>query len=524
LSAPHEAGDQSVAKSRYLARDRHHRLAILAVDRKSLLLPLADLPTVNPTLQKACQVTQACYCYRTKMAEHDLAPLTRLVADSINDLSSRGIAVAVGRLVANGTLRAGTRLPTVRELARALGVSPARVDEAWKPLARNGVIQTEGRRGSFVRGSRTLPLPTRWWSLGATSNNFKLDLSSGAPDPLLLPRLDAALQHVSERPFPTNYLDHTVVPDLEAVLRERWRPSGEPDSMTIVSGALDAFDRIFGVALSFGDRVLVEEPGYPPIFDLVEAHGAEAVPVSLDAQGIDPISLRDALAVAPTALVLQPRAQNPTGVAMSAQRSRELSKVLRGTGVIVIEDDHSGDIVGTRSTSLAKHVLDQTIRVTSFSKSHGPDLRLAAVGGPKRYLDPLVARRALGPGWSSRLLQSLLARMLGDAQTIAEVRRARSIYAERRARLVRELRRLGIQTTEGDGINLWISVAREREAVHRLAAQGISVAPGTPFFIRSEAPAHIRVTSGVVSEGHAELAVAIAGAARPYLPSRGSTL
>jgi DNA-binding transcriptional MocR family regulator len=104
------------------------------------------------------------------------------------------------------------------------------------------------------------------------------------------------------------------------------------------------------------------------------------------------------------------------------------------------------------------------------------------------------------------------------------VRHARSVYTERRKRLVTELDRLGITSTGADGINLWISVLREREAVHALAAQGISVAPGEPFFLRPNPPAFIRVTCGSVLDGYAELAVAIAGAARPAAPSRSSAL
>lgn len=454
-----------------------------------------------------------------------LHPLTALLTDEIDDRSARGIAAAVGRLISSGEIKAGTRLPTVRELAASLGTSPARVDAAWRALADNGLVETQGRRGSFACTTPQLTAPVRWWGLAGAVNQFKLDLSTGAPDELLLPHLDAAVSRSAERLSLSGYEGRPVMPELEQMLRVRWRTQGEPECLTVVNGALDAIEKLLAVTVHFGDRVLVEEPGYPPIFDLVDAVGAEPVPLWMDAGGITTEALREALAVRPTALILQPTAQNPTGVTMSATRIRELTKILAAArDITIIEDDHSADITGGRHVTFARHLPDRTVRVQSFSKSHGPDLRLAAVGGPRRILDPLIARRALGSGWSSRLVQKLLLIMLRDPLTVAEVRHARAVYAQRRNLLVAELDRLGITTTGTDGINLWVSVMREREAVHALASQGISVAPGAPFFLQPNPPSFIRVTCGRVVDGYAELAVAIAGAARPAAPSRISAL
>lgn len=455
----------------------------------------------------------------------DSHPLTAVLVEAIADRSARGIAAAVGRLITSGEIRAGTRLPTVRELAGALGTSPARVDAAWRALASRGVVDTQGRRGTFARAAPESTAPTRWWRLAGPINQFKLDLSTGAPDQSLLPHLDAAVSRSAERLSLSGYEGHPVVPALEQTLRTRWRPQGEPERLTIVNGALDAIEKLLAVTVRFGDRVLVEEPGYPPIFDLVGALGAEPVPVGVDTGGITAAALREALRAKPSALIVQPTAQNPTGVTMQATRVRELTKILLPVpGLTIIEDDHSADITGGRHATFARQLLDRTVRVQSFSKSHGPDLRIAAVGGPGRILDPLIARRALGSGWSSRLMQKLLLVMLRDPLSVAEVRHARSVYTERRRRLVAELDRLGVTTTGTDGINLWISVMREREAVHALASQGISVAPGAPFFLHPHPPSFIRVTCGGVLDGYAELAVAIAGAAHPAAPSRSSAL
>jgi DNA-binding transcriptional MocR family regulator len=452
-----------------------------------------------------------------------MSQLLSVLVAAIEDRSAKGIASATGRLISSGEIAPGTRLPTVRAIAAEFGVSPARVDAAWRILAGEGVLETAGRRGTFVLGPRAAAAPSRWWSLPGSSNRFKTDLSTGEPDPALLPPLAPVVGRAGERVgAPANYTGPALLPELEQLLRLRYPP--EPESVALANGGLDALDSLLRVTLRFGDRVLVEEPGYPPAFDLIEAQGGVPVPVGLDEEGILPDALAAALELDPRVLILQPAAQNPTGVTMSESRARQLAEFVRDAGLLVIEDDHALGITSGSAASLAAHAPDQTARVLSFSESYGPDLRLAAILGPARILERVIARRILGPRWASRLLQTILVILLESADTTRAVERAWATYAQRRARLAAELGRLGVPTGGSEGLNLWIPVGREREAVHALAAQSISVAPGAPFFVRSSHEPHIRVTSGLIAEGHAELAVAIAGAARLANPFRSSEL
>ena len=57
--------------------------------------------------------------------------------------------------------------------------------------------------------------------------------------------------------------------------------------------------------------------------------------------------------------------------------------------------------------------------------------------------------------------------------------------------------RAGVELAAGDGINLWLPVRDERDAIVQLAAAGIRVAPGAPFQLGdSRRRAHVRVTVG----------------------------
>jgi DNA-binding transcriptional MocR family regulator len=347
-----------------------------------------------------------------------------------------------------------------------------------------------------------------------------LDLSTGVPDHDLLPDLTDALKRIGDGRLSSSYLDEPVLPMLETVLRNRW--PYPPERLTVVDGALDALDRIIDAVVRFGDHVIVENPAFPPLLDLLQTVGATVIGVPMDEHGMVPDRLHGVLSEYPAvAVFLQPRAHNPTGVSMPAARAASLAAVLAEfPAVVVVEDDHVGDIATAPPISLGRHLPDRTVHVAGFSKSHGPDLRLAGVGGPASVVSAVADRRLLGPGWSSRLLQGVLLDLLTDPMANAQVTAARHAYATRRSALLARLHERGVTATAADGINLWMAVDDQQIAMVALAARGIAVAPGAPFWVTPGRPDHVRVTAGLVADGFDDVADALAAAA--ILDSRGS--
>jgi len=235
--------------------------------------------------------------------------------------------------------------------------------------------------------------------------------------------------------------------------------------------------------------------------------------VPVDDQGLCPEPLGATLGTPAAAVFLQPRAQNPTGASMTGQRARELASILARAGVPVVEDDSAGAVAASPPISLGQWIPGQVIHIRSFSKSHGPDLRLAAMGGPGDLLREVIHRRALGQGWSSRVLQRVLLSLLTDPAAVADVDRARDEYTRRRVAMVAALTACGVQVASGDGLNLWVSVHDESAAIVRLARQGVGVTPGAPFEVLPAGGGHVRVTVGLVADGFEELAQALAAAA-----------
>ena len=431
------------------------------------------------------------------------------IEERMAEPTARGLAAAVGRAVSEGVILAGEKLPPIRTVATQLGLSPTTVSAAWSLLSRAGTLQTDGRRGTVVTARQAGP--SRYRTALGGGDLFDLDLSRGTPDPALLPDVTAALRRIEPPAEPATYLDDPVLPEFADLLRADWPFPAE--RLTVVDGAMDAIQLITATHLRFGDRVAVEQPCFPPLLDLLEAVGAVPVPVGQDDDGPLPADLAEAVAGGVRALFLQPRAQNPSGAALTYERIEELAHVLRGSDVLVVEDDSAGAVAATPAVSLGSVLPAQTMHVRSYSKSHGPDLRIAALGGPARLVDPLVDRRFLGQGWTSRLLQSLLVNLLTHAPSVAAVQRAQQAYAWRRDEIVGGLADEGVNVGGKDGLNIWLPVQDEAAALLLLATRGIGASAGRPFMIRAGQPPHLRVTVGLVASGHREVALALADAA-----------
>lgn len=431
--------------------------------------------------------------------------------------TARGVAKAVSRAIHEGTLAPGTKLPPIRAVAKQLGLSTTTINAAWNLLNQSGVIRTDGRRGTTVADLYGgLERYRRALNQGEI---FRRDLSNGIPDSQLLPTLDVAFKHLTTTAIPGGYLDPPIVPELVDLLRHDWPYA--PDRFMIFDGALDALDMTIRTLVRFGDRVIVEDPAFPLLLDELEASGTEVVGVPIDDHGILPRPLAEAVGKPAAALFLQPRAHNPTGATMTPERANQLVNIIRKTNTIVVEDDSNGAIANDPAISLGQWIPEQTVHIRSFSKSHGPDLRLAAMSASADTIQEMSARRQLGQGWSSRLLQQILVNLLTHEKAIEQVAYARQIYAHRRKAMVQQLASRGIRVAGTDGFNIWVPVANEAAALVRLASQGIGAAAGTPFVVSRSHRDHIRVTVSTINDDYETLANTIADAAAASNRGRG---
>jgi len=310
------------------------------------------------------------------------------------------IAESVERGIRDGELTAGTRLPTVRSLASHRGISTATVASAYRELRRRGLVAGAGRLGTSI-APRVPPSPRGRPIVPAGV----VDLLSGNPDPALLPDLGPAFASLPREPV--LYGAAGSDRELLALAAARLERDGVPsDHLTVVGGALDGIQLALQAHVRPGDRIAVEDPCYPGIIDLASALGLTVLPMAMDDRGPTPEGLARALRGGAVACALTPRAQNPYGAAVDAERARELKDVLvRHPAVLILEDDHAFDITERRCHSLCEPGRARWAHLRSVSKSLGPDLRLGVMSGDATTVARVEGRRLAAAGWVSHLLQ-----------------------------------------------------------------------------------------------------------------------
>ena len=403
------------------------------------------------------------------------------VQSSIAGTGAESIAASIEEAISGGSLAPGDALPPVRDLAAQLGVNANTAAAAYRLLRDRGAVETAGRRGTRVRHR---PATTPRSLLGLDVPAGVRDLSTGNPDPALLPIAGAALASpVAGRPV--LYGQPAMTAELVDFSRAALAADGiAADHLAVTSGALDGIERALTAHLRPGDRVAVEDPGWANLLDLLAALRLSAEPVHVDDDGPLIADLDRALGRGARALVTTNRAQNPTGAALSAQRAVELRRLLadRGEDVLLVEDDHCAGISGVPLHSLAGSTRHWAF-VRSASKAYGPDLRVAVLAGDHRTVERVHGRLRLGPGWVSHLLQDLAVGLWTNDAASRLVATAERQYAGNRQRLIAALAEHGVAGRGRSGLNVWVPVPDETVAITRLLGAGWAAAPGTRFRI-----------------------------------------
>lgn len=420
---------------------------------------------------------------------------TEWLAARLGETSARAIARETAALIRSGAIPVGAKLPTVRDLALRLGISPATVSEAWKDLRAKKVIEGGGRSGLRVCAARVPQRPERMSSV-ANYGAGVLDLSQAVPDPALLPDLGAALAAGSRVDRLNSYARERILPGLEDVLRRDW--PYQPGAMLAVNGGYNGVYTALHALLRPGAPVAVEQPAPMRLLDILEDMGLNILPVARDALGPCPDALAQVLAQRPTAFLFQPRVHAVTGELLSPQRLAQLGDVLAGSDALILEDDGVGDLASIPRQSLGGRFPDRVLHILSFSKSLGPDLRLAILSAPATVVEEIQSFRLFSSGWTSRILQGAGAWLLSSPEALDRIAHARGVYADRRAALADRLAAQGLRVSHGEGLCLTVDVAIESYALLTLAARGIAVQPGSKSCL---GPAgFIRVATGLLRQ------------------------
>src|SRR5215213_4942586 len=176
------------------------------------------------------------------------------------------IAESIEGSIHGGRYEAGALLPPVRRLASSLNVSAATAAAAYRILQMRGLLVGDRRRGTRVRPQAHIHHPGR--RPKTSISTAQTDLASGNPDPELLPSLAAALRTFSDDPL--IYGASAEFRGLVTFARSEFGADGiAVQDVLVCGGALDAIERVLREHLRPGDRVVIEDPCYPTLYDLL---------------------------------------------------------------------------------------------------------------------------------------------------------------------------------------------------------------------------------------------------------------
>jgi DNA-binding transcriptional MocR family regulator len=400
------------------------------------------------------------------------------LAQRLRATSSKDLGHGLTRLIDGGELPPGVHLPTIRDFARAAGLSPGTVMTAWSTVRDTGRLHTRRRGGTVVTDRHRASPPGTAEQVIWSDIQMSLVTADPALQPDLAGAISAALAspdlHAPERAYITDRLRRSVAAswpfDAQA-----WNCVGGGSEAVVLATA----------AAAHGGPIGVEEPVSPGYLDILRQLGIEPFGVRADQHGPTVESVTDALRRGATALILQPSGAYAVRGALSAARAAQLAAIV-GPDTWIVEDDSAGPLAGSEPASLGAYLPDRVLRVRSYCKAFGIDLRTAVLGGSAELIERTVRLRSFGMASNSRVLQNALAHLIDDPATADAVARARGRYRRRRLAALAAFTDGGLSASAGpDGFVVWVRVPDETSALINLARQGIVAAAGAKSFVNA---------------------------------------
>jgi DNA-binding transcriptional MocR family regulator len=439
--------------------------------------------------------------------------------------------------VAQGVLRPGDRVPSIRQLSRERGVSVTTVLEAYRLLEDRGIIQARPQSGYFVAWKPSATARPKLTMSSAVAFPAAVTISDldtsillhavsqgmvrfGAALPAveLLPtdRLNRILGTVARRGEVGRELYASVEgwDELRRQIAQRRCLQGCPvdsDEIIVTSGCTESLSLALQVTTRPGDLVAVESPTYFGILQILEVLGLHALEIPTHPEtGISLEALEFALQHDPvSAVVVMTNFSNPVGSSMPDAAKRRLVAMLGERQIPLIEDDVDGELYFEGNRPTVCKCYDErglVLLCSSFSKDIAPTYRIGWIA-PGSYLKQVKHVRGALSGRAPLMTQVVIAEYLSHGGYEHHLRRLRRAYAER----VNQMAQAVVDqfpdgtcvSAPAGGYVLWVEMPERVDALvlFRMALDaGISVVPGHLFSVGSHFQNCVRLNAAYWSK------------------------
>jgi DNA-binding transcriptional MocR family regulator len=427
----------------------------------------------------------------------------------------------------DGSLQSGTKLPTIRRLAKSLGVSKLTVFHAYNELQEAGLIECTVGYGTVVAAKMSRTAGEEFLSTlvqAGPLNTFESvshdigvrSLATAVPDPTLFFADEFltecyALRHESPWTFyyaPPAGCSELLV-EIAELLDARCVTSSE-QQILVTNGLTHARSLVLSALTEPGDTVLYQEPMGLGTVEWFLAHRVHATPLRADDGLLDLDELeRFAATHRPKLLFVAPSFGHVTGTVIPDKQRKALLALASKHDFLIVEDDSTGRLSydSAPPAPIAAHDVEgRVIYADSFSYCLSPGLRTGFLHARRDIRDRIVARsRAQGIS-GTQFVQIGLARFLRAGRLQAHLARVLPKYRVRRDAMMSALRQhmpAGTRWTQSaGGFSTWLHLppaGRYGSLYHSALENGVAISPGPLFSERPDADAFARLSFGTQS-------------------------
>lgn len=433
----------------------------------------------------------------------------------------RQIAEQIHSLILEGHLEPGYRLPTVRSMAKEIGVSSLTVFHAYKSL--QGLGLTEGVVGRGTRVSEQIPLSA---SIGVLSrsiqrgplNQFESigrgsglrSMATAVPDPDLFhaDEFVAEIAACAKDPWSLYFSPNAGAPELLdeiARILESFGLQVGAEELLVTEGSTQALYLAISALTRPGDTILVQQPNRLGLAEQIKGLGRRPVGWIYQEHGLDLESLELALArLRPKLVIVSPTFGGSTGLVWSGEERRSFIKLVDAHDLMIVEDASYGLLsFEERPAAVSALRPNKSVFIGTFSYCLAPGINIGFVKADQKVRDELASHLQLVRQSASLLFQAALARYIRHGDLRRHLARCIPIYRERRNALVRALSlnlpRDATFTHPSGGLSLWVTLPDERPPlVTEALARGLAIAPGRLLSSDPTADRSFRLSYGIL--------------------------
>lgn len=378
---------------------------------------------------------------------------------------------AIRHDIQTGELAGGTRLPSKRQFASHLQVSPITIETAYGQLLAEGYIRSEPRQGYFVQEQLAVvtPLALRHTDQPAarltdspTSSASPMNPAIPANPAASACRYDFRTNIVDTECFPFSTwarLSRRILSEYSEGLLRATDPGGVYGLREQLCRYLSDFRGLTvsadNILLGAGSEYLIplilqllgrervyalENPGYRKLYQIFAVNGATVHPLPLDENGlrVDALHQSDA-----TVVYITPSHHFPLGTVMSAARRMELLRWAQAAPErYIIEDDYDSEFRYATRPIPALGALDhagRVVYVNTFAKSLAPSLRIGYLVLPDALMKRFRQTFSLYSSTVPSFEQYTLAAFMRSGGFERHISRSRKVYQSRRDALLSAL-------------------------------------------------------------------------------------